>query len=114
MLRKAGYVVVVAEDGTEALRIVESNLVRIDLLLSDVMMPGHTGPVLAQRVRAMFPAMPVLLMTGYAEETVEGLGDLLFGRDVISKPFSGGVLTTRLAELLGTDGRSDIRGSTAP
>jgi len=78
-------------------------------------MPGHTGPVLAQRVRAMFPAMPVLLMTGYAEETVEGLGDLLFGRDVISKPFSGGVLTTRLAELLGTDARaSDTRGGSAP
>ena len=100
ILRHAGLNVVVARDGAEALGVVETGEVRIDLLLTDLMMPRLTGPALAERVRALFPRLPVLFMTGYAEDTVRDLGSVSFDRDVISKPFSGDALTARVEELL--------------
>ena len=100
MLQRAGYHVLVAADGDAAFRIIESGLMKVDLLLTDVMMPGCTGPALAQRVLAMHPQMPVLLMTGYAEDALLELGTVAFDHGIINKPFSVSELTSRVAELL--------------
>ena len=100
MLQRAGYHVAVAADGIAATRLVESGLVHFDLLLTDVMMPGCTGPAVAERVRALHPDIPVLFMTGYAEDSIGELGALPFDHGVIAKPFSVTALTQRVAELL--------------
>ncbi|MCC7054418.1 MAG: response regulator [Gemmatimonadaceae bacterium] len=100
ILRHAGYQVRTAGDGSEAIAILDAATTPFDLVLSDVMMPGCTGPEVAERVRDRFPGTPVLLMTGYAEEQLGTLVDGLAGRAVIAKPFSGSALTSRLATLL--------------
>jgi len=100
LLRHAGYVVRTAADGAEAMAFIEDGSVAFDLLLTDVMMPGFTGPQLADRVRALHPGRPVLLMTGYAEDQLARLLDTAARREVITKPFSGIELTSRIAELL--------------
>jgi CheY-like chemotaxis protein/two-component sensor histidine kinase len=100
ILRHAGYDVRTAVDGIEALAVLEAGEGPFDLLLSDVMMPGCTGPELSDRARVMHPALPVLLMTGYAEEQLGELMSSRTARDVITKPFSGTELTNRIAELL--------------
>lgn len=100
ILQHAGYRVTTAADGTEAMALLDAATTSFDFVLTDVMMPGHTGLEIADRARALSPGTPVLLMTGYAEEQ---LGDLLSGRperEVITKPFSGSALTLRIAELL--------------
>ena len=99
MLKSAGYAVRVAADGIDALRLIERERLEFDLLLSDVMMPGLNGPALAERVRATRPQLPVLLMTGYAEEDLGGLREAAAHRDVITKPFSSGELVERLTRL---------------
>ena len=102
ILRHAGYDVRTAVDGVEALAVLEAGEGPFDLLLSDVMMPGCTGPELSDRARVMRPGLPVLLMTGYAEEHLGELMSSRTARDVITKPFSGTELTNRIAELLRT------------
>ena len=105
ILQHAGYAVKTAADGSDAMALLESSPIPFDFILTDVMMPGHTGLEVADRARTLHPGTPVLLMTGYAEEQ---LGDLLSGRperEVISKPFSGSALTLRIAELLQSSSR---------
>jgi CheY-like chemotaxis protein len=100
ILRDAGYHVLLASDGLEAWQTISMAGPSIDLLLSDVMMPGLTGPALAERVRATMPGLPVLFMTGYAEDHVRTLsGPRLIG-DVVTKPFSGDELIHRIAAML--------------
>ena len=100
ILRHAGYAVQAVTDGNEAMALVESRTAAFDLLVSDVMMPGHTGPEIADRMRSLRPETPVLLMTGYAEEQLSELMDNRSEREIITKPFAAELLTSRVAELL--------------
>lgn len=100
MLQRAGYIVVLATDGNAAIRIIESELVHIDMLLTDVMMPGRTGPEVAERARSVRPHMPILFMTGYAEDALSELDTVAFDHGIINKPFSASGLTSRVAEVL--------------
>jgi len=70
VLRKAGYEVLTAVDGEDAIAIAEKHEGRIDLLLSDVVMPKMSGPELAERMLAMRPDLRVLLVSGYAGDVV--------------------------------------------
>ena len=63
VLTKAGYEVLEAEDGIEALSALEKS--KIDLVLSDILMPGLNGYALVARLRAKWPNMPVILTTGF-------------------------------------------------
>jgi two-component system, response regulator FlrC len=63
VLTKAGYEVLEAGDGIEALSLLEKS--KIDLVLSDILMPGLNGYALVARLRAKWPAMPVILTTGF-------------------------------------------------
>jgi PAS domain S-box-containing protein len=86
VLARAGFEVTTAAGPDEAILAAESMTEPIDLLLSDVVMPGMRGPELAIRLRQNRPGLHVLLVSGYAEEIVEG------GRDdsvpFLAKPFS--------------------------
>ncbi len=81
-----GYVTLAAGDGLEALEIASRHGGRIDVLLSDVVMPHLSGPELARRFRARFPGVIVLFMSGYSEEAVAQQGALVDGAMVIEKP----------------------------
>ena len=66
-LTRQGYSVVTAEDGEIALDIVAERK-DFDLILSDVVMPGMDGPAMARELRETLPHIPILFMSGYAEE----------------------------------------------
>jgi CheY-like chemotaxis protein len=84
-----GHEVVAAEDGGQALEILADRPDRrFDLLLSDIMMPVMDGIALALTVARDRPEMPILLMTGYAEQR-ERAGNLMaLVHDVVAKPFT--------------------------
>jgi two-component system cell cycle sensor histidine kinase/response regulator CckA len=85
VLEEEGFQVLIAKDGPDALRIAESNPGEVDLLVSDVRMPGMDGPSLARTLRAADPALPVLLVSGDCEDAPQHGGTPL---SVLSKPFS--------------------------
>lgn len=88
VLRRHGYTVLSAPTGAEALALSEADLARIDLLLTDVVMPGGIGgPELASRLRAKRPELPVVLVTGYSPEALQKELESLSDVYVIYKPF---------------------------
>jgi DNA-binding response OmpR family regulator len=99
LLRKAGYEVLVAADGARALELESRADGRIDLLLTDVVMPGMSGIELAREIRARRPGTRVLLISGYTEESVGTSGPGAF--DLLAKPFTENELLTRVRSILG-------------
>ena len=87
-IAEEGHTVVATADGSEALDALQSEGGGFDLLLTDIKMPVMDGIALALAVARDFPKLPILLMTGYADqrERVSGLEALIC--DVISKPFA--------------------------
>jgi PAS domain S-box-containing protein len=101
ILQRLGYAVLLAPDGMQALRLAEMNAGRIDLLLTDVMMPGLSGPQLAARLRAISPQVPVVFMSGYPEDALAEVEGLRVETDFVAKPFSSALLAQRISEKLG-------------
>ena len=97
-LEESGYEVVEAGSGTDALAVVESGATP-DLLITDHLMPGMTGAALAAQVRQAHPALPILMVTGYANLSDEDRK----GIEVIGKPVRFDELASRVARLLGVD-----------
>jgi PAS domain S-box-containing protein len=108
MLEKLGYAVVQAGGGEEALRALGDGA-RIDALVTDVSMPAMDGVALAERVRALKPAMGVLFLSGYAEEALNRRDAMSAIGRFVMKPYTIEVLAARLREVLrvaaGTGGR---------
>ncbi|UPG86419.1 response regulator [Luteibacter aegosomatis] len=100
VLRGAGYDCVATSDADEALRLVRGDET-LHLLLTDIGMPGMNGRELAEVARAWRPALPVLFMTGYAENAVERSRFLGQGMDMIVKPFEIDMLLGRVRRMLG-------------
>ena len=73
----------------------------MDLLLTDVMMPGMSGPQLATRLRQRGVTVPVLYMSGYPEDALEEADGLRLETDFIAKPFTTAMLAQKIAEKLG-------------
>ncbi len=104
-----GHDVTTAEDGADALdRLIETNGA-FDLVLSDIRMPAMTGIELAHEIAASWPDLPVLLMTGYAEqkEAAETLTAII--RGVVEKPFTLATIRARVSDVInaGFDDGSD-------
>jgi len=97
-LRRAGYTVIDAGSGDEALRAAEGFGGDIHLLLSDVVMPGMKGPELAARLRAVRPSIHVVLMSGYAGDVVTK--DDLNEATLLSKPFPPSLLAETVRQVL--------------
>jgi len=89
VLARAGYDVIEAEDGVQALAMAQEPGRRIDLLLTDLVLPGLSGAALAQRFRAVHPASGVLYMTGYSRQADAVRKHATQSGDVLlTKPFS--------------------------
>jgi PAS domain S-box-containing protein len=97
-LRTLGYSVLEAPDGPAGLRIVQSSE-PVDLLVTDVGLPGLNGRQLADAARERRPGLPVMLITGYAGKALDD-ADLAPGMEVLRKPFALGALTERVRALL--------------
>ena len=99
-LQDLGYVALEAGDGAAALTIVESEL-RIDLLVTDVGLPGLNGRQLAEAARRVRPGLRVLFITGYAHNAAIGNGGLLEpGMEIITKPFALETLGAKIREMM--------------
>jgi len=100
ILDDLGYVSMEAGDGPEALAFLHSNA-RIDLLITDVGLPGGmNGRQVADAARAARPELPVLFITGFAENAVVGDGPLEAGMELVTKPFSMEALGTRIRDMI--------------
>ena len=88
LLERHGYDVLEAANGQDALQLVSSRSSEIDLVLSDMVMPGMSGMELADRVRGLSPKLPVLLMTGYTEEALTRAGERPDDEQILEKPFT--------------------------
>ena len=100
-LERHGYVVLTAASGSEALSLAGRHEGPIDLLITDVEMPGLRGPELARRLVAERPDMPTLFMSGYMDDTLgEAAAMLPVPVDFIQKPFSPSTLTAKVREML--------------
>ncbi len=99
-LTEGGHQAVTAADGAEALDMLQRDGDGFDLLLADIKMPMMDGIALALAVARDYPALPIVLMTGYADqrERVSGLEALIC--DVIAKPFSIAELNFAVAAAL--------------
>jgi CheY-like chemotaxis protein len=101
LLEASGYAVIAAADAREALALAEQHAAgTVHLLLTDVMMPGVSGPALAQRIRERWPDVEVLYMSGYSPEAVETQGALEPGTRLLAKPFSLNTLVRSVEEAL--------------
>jgi CheY-like chemotaxis protein len=102
-LETQGYRILEAEDGAAALQIVAGHQGAIDLLLTDVVMPGMNGRELAAEVANLLPNLRVLYMSGYTENAVGQDGMLDAGINLLQKPFSLPALKGRICEVLDAD-----------
>ena len=100
ILERGGYQVLEAENPEMALRMANDFEGRIDLLLSDVIMPGSEGPPLALRLAQRRPSIRVLYMSGYADEAITRLGVVVEGTPFLQKPFTPHGLGRKVREVL--------------
>jgi signal transduction histidine kinase len=101
VLEQAGYTVLLASGGTEALQLAARHAGPIQMLVTDVVMPGMNGRELARRLLELRPDTKVLYLSGYADDAVERHGVLDPGTAFMQKPFSPGALASRVREVLG-------------
>ena len=87
ILRRANYKVLEAENGEDAITIAESHPDKIDLLISDMFMPGLRGPEVAQALAPKCPGLRVLFISGYADRDLRS--GVPAGANFLNKPFSG-------------------------
>jgi DNA-binding NtrC family response regulator len=100
MLEKLGYRVRTADRPEEALRLARTHEGTIDLLITDVVMPGMNGSDLAAQLHALHPDLRVLFMSGYTADVIARQGVLEDGACFVQKPFSLQELAAGVREVL--------------
>jgi len=101
-LESHGFRVLVAQDGDEAMRVETQYSGKIDLLLTDVVMPGINGRILAEKLLPKQPGMRVLYISGYTDSFVGRHGVLEQGMVLLHKPFTEEVLIRKVRDILDT------------
>ena len=101
VLKREGYTVLQAESGNEALRALEANP-GVDVMLTDMVMPGMSGATLAERAIEMRPELHIIYMSGYTEDEVFRSGLDRGAETFLQKPFTGQALLQVVAEAVGT------------
>ena len=105
ILADLGYRVMEAGDGDQALQLFGAHATEIDLLLTDVVLPGKVrGRELAERIQAIRPGVKVLFMSGYTENSIVHHGRLDDGVQLIGKPFRRDQLARKVRDTLGGSG----------
>jgi len=99
LLQRQGYTVLTAANADEALQLFERNA-SIDVLLTDVVMPGASGPELTRRLVERRPALKVIYMSGYTEDAIAQHGVLNPGIAFLHKPFTSVTLGRKIREVL--------------
>jgi PAS domain S-box-containing protein len=99
VLRDLGYACIEASDGQTALPVLTSNA-RLDLMITDVGLPGMNGRQLADFAREHRPELQILFVTGYAEQVADGAAFLGAGMSLVTKPFNLDVLAYKIREIL--------------
>jgi PAS domain S-box-containing protein len=99
LLQRQGYTVLLAANADEAVRLFEAHQ-SIDVLLTDVVMPGASGPELTKRLVVQRPALRVIYMSGYTEDAIVQHGVLKPGIAFLNKPFNSETLGAKIREVL--------------
>jgi CheY-like chemotaxis protein len=99
ILHRRGYVVLSAATAAEAIRLAATHD-RIDLLLTDVVMPDSSGPEIAVALRRQHPALPVVYMSGYAESILATRTELPAGATLLHKPVSAHQLLSTIPRVM--------------
>lgn len=97
LAERAGYRVTEAASGEEALEFIKEKLLEPQLLLTDIVMPGMSGLTLAARAHQLRPSLPVMFMSGFANEYQEELS----GSVCLRKPFKAPELLTAIQDVIG-------------
>ena len=100
ILEKLGYTVVTALNPTDALSLVQDHNLKVDLLMTDVIMPQMSGRQLWEALDKLSPGLPCLYMSGYTSNVIAHQGVLEAGVHFLQKPFSGRDLAHKLREVL--------------
>jgi CheY-like chemotaxis protein len=101
MLEEGGYTVLTARDGPQAVETARRHAGRIDLLVTDVVMPGLTGPRVAAQITLTRPEAKVIYLSGYSDQAVTTLGQLGPGAVLLSKPFAADTLLRTVRNVVG-------------
>jgi signal transduction histidine kinase len=101
LLGRQGYTVLVARDGRQALEICQAYDGAIDLMVTDLVMPGMSGLELGERVADLRPEMKVLYTSGYSDAAIGNNRVLAADLEFIQKPYTAAELDRRIRELLG-------------
>jgi len=100
ILRPLGYMVIEAVDAEEALKRAAANRGRIDLLMTDVVLPGMNGRRLAEKLQASHPDLKVLFASGYTQDVIARQGILEDGIQFVGKPYSPKTLALKVRQAL--------------
>lgn len=101
VLRSAGYRVLKAANAQEALALFRRNAGTVDLLVTDVVLPGQNGCQLAAQLRSLAPALKMIVTSGYPEHSFAGTQ--MLGVSYLAKPFSADSLLKALSQALHAD-----------
>jgi len=99
MLQRSGFTVLDAGNGDEAILLAGTGI-RIDLLLTDVVMPSMSGRALAERLQTMLPLLRVLFTSGYSAGALREHGVLDHGSRILEKPYSADTLRRNVRDAL--------------
>lgn len=101
VLERAGYRVLACSHPKEGIEVSREHGGKIDLLLTDVVMPGMNGREMANRIREILPEIRVVFMSGYTDHALTADGPIDSTFEYLQKPFTLKTLTQKMAEVLG-------------
>ena len=100
ILRQFGYLVLEARDGLAALKLLAEQSEKVDLLITDVIMPNMSGKALADQIKLQQPDLKILIISGYTGRTLQEKGILTPDTPFLSKPFRPTELVQKVREVL--------------